>query len=86
MSEDNENTAGLAEYIVAKNRDGITGTASLKWNPETTSFSDWEANSDYIPNPSHILEPMPSVTVRSTQFDIPKNMPYKDNDGMEDPF
>lgn len=86
MSDDNGSTVGLAEYIVAKNRDGITGTANLKWNPETTSFSDWEDNSSYVPNPNSILEPMPSVTVRSTQFDIPKHMPYKDNDFEIEPF
>jgi replicative DNA helicase len=85
LSDDNLSTEGLAEYIVAKNRDGITGTANLKWNPETTSFADWDDAASYIPNPNTFLEPMPSVTVRSTQFDIPKNMPYKDND-MEDPF
>jgi replicative DNA helicase len=85
LSDDNLSTEGLAEYIVAKNRDGITGTANLKWNPETTSFADWDDAASYIPNPNTFLEPMPSVTVRSTQFDIPPSLPYKDND-MEDPF
>lgn len=29
---------GVAEVIVAKNRDGYTGTADLIWKPQTTSF------------------------------------------------
>jgi replicative DNA helicase len=34
----NDELRGLAELIVAKNRQGVTGTADLLWVPEVTSF------------------------------------------------
>ena len=40
----NENTdePNVAEFIVAKNRHGETGTVKVQWLPQYTSFSDRE--------------------------------------------
>lgn len=37
---DHTPTDGIAEFIIAKNRDGVTGTYYLKFEPEFTRFSD----------------------------------------------
>lgn len=69
--ETNLPTQGLTELIVAKNRGGSTGIASMRFHKETTSFSPWEAESFTAPPPppregiTQKWSPMP----RSEEFD-----------------
>ena len=73
--ETNQPTAGLTEYIIAKNRGGSTGTVPMRFNKETTSFSPWEQQSfstaTSLPTPSrseiddYYKSPMP----KSDEFD-----------------
>jgi replicative DNA helicase len=47
-----ESTAGLAELIIAKHRNGETGTVKLKFKKEYTEFSDWDSfvlDDDFVP-------------------------------------
>jgi replicative DNA helicase len=45
-NEDNESTKGVAEVIVAKNRNGPIGTAKLRFKDRTASFADFEPLED----------------------------------------
>ncbi len=48
---DNQDKIGLAELIVAKQRNGPTGTVKLTWNQDCTRFKDYSGREapDYIP-------------------------------------
>lgn len=77
--EEYGDTHGLTEYILAKNRSGATGTAPMKFNGETTSFSDWEEQSFTAPPSNDIPE-----TVRSTSMQPSKSFDIDDIDnGMD---
>ena len=40
--EQGNSMKGVAEYIIAKHRNGALGTVKLKFTPETAKFSDWD--------------------------------------------
>ena len=79
--ETNLPTEGLTEYIVAKNRDGSTGTVPMRFHPKTTSFSPWGEQSFSGPNPNDIPDTPRSAAMRpSKEFSIDDI----DNDKEED--
>ncbi len=43
-TEDGESTEGLAEIIIAKNRNGVTDNIKLRFLGEYTRFTDWDEN------------------------------------------
>lgn len=45
--DDNSSTSGMAEVIIAKHRDGMTGDVRLRWNGALTKFSEIR-NENYI--------------------------------------
>ncbi len=48
-NRDNPELKGLAEVIIAKNRNGPTGTAKLKWLPEYGLFQNLMSGAEEVP-------------------------------------
>jgi replicative DNA helicase len=42
QDEDGNSTAGLAQIIIAKHRNGAVGEVNLRFRPEMAKFSDWD--------------------------------------------
>jgi len=68
--EGNLPTAGLCEFIVAKNRGGLTGTAPTRADLATSIFSEFGGSSFTAPRPPSLDEPIRSPMPRSEMFDI----------------
>ena len=60
--EDEEDLTNLAEFIIAKHRNGATGTIKLKFKHQFARFEDYEDNR-HAPLPK---EQFPSATKTST--------------------
>lgn len=61
----NPERVGIAELIIAKQRNGPTGTVSLKWNNNTTRFENYDVHAR-APGSNHgFHEPKPSSTGHS---------------------
>ena len=59
----NADKVGVAELIIAKQRNGPTGTIKLSWEPNTTRFKNWTAGGGDVYMPP----------ARPGQYDEPKN-------------
>ncbi len=79
VDEDNNNTRGIGEVIIAKHRNGSTGTVKLKFIPEFVKFKDLEpdfgslnANPFAAINPNTDFESRPSdVIIRPSKMNDP---------------
>ena len=84
--EEKERQEGIAELIVEKHRNGEKGTIKLRWDGETTTFSDLPSDSNLAslaetapPLPQKYqdayenakIEPLPEVSVDNAIFDGP---------------
>lgn len=71
---------GLGEVIIAKHRNGSTGTVNLKFIGKYTKFTDWDTNSE-----GEGLGSFPTSGPSNDDFTI--TLPSKSNDSEEDhPF
>jgi replicative DNA helicase len=68
QDENGNPTANMAEVIVAKHRNGSTGTVKLKFLGKYTKFTDWDDNIHF--------PPVPSTIVRSSRMNEPRPGDY----------
>lgn len=86
VDEDNMPTQGMGEVIIAKHRNGSTGTVKLKFIGKYTKFADFDAPSSDSPFPGFVKFEsrlnMPSGQTNSR----PEDMPSPNRDDEDAPF
>lgn len=85
FTEDGEgrSTIGVAEVIIAKNRNGVTGTVPLRFIGKFTSFADLEDDFQTTPNPTAGIEP--SKNFEKQEYIIKPNF-YEVEKDDDEPF
>jgi replicative DNA helicase len=80
VDEEGMPTQGLGEVIIAKHRNGSTGTAKLKFIGKYTKFADFDA-----PVSSHD-NPFSGMITRESRLNTFNPEPPAPNSGDETPF
>jgi replicative DNA helicase len=86
VDEDNMPTQGMGEVIIAKHRNGSTGTVKLKFIGKYTKFADFDAPSSDSPFPGFVKFES-RLNMPSGQTNLrPEDMPSPNRDDEDAPF